>query len=113
MPTNLGKKLAALAVHKLANPILAKLVRELHGSLPIGRRGFNDGNGLHSDYVNNRNSAHTDLTQECFKPYEFADSDYTDITYRDGTRVSHGDETRWDDSHTDSGRYEDYSDMCR
>lgn len=99
MATKLGRRLAALDPTKVDNPILAKLIRELHGAV-CRTGGFNDSGRVHSDYVDNDSHSHSDLTKASFC---YSDSTpHTDLSYRDGREYNHSDGTDMCDNHSDS-----------
>ena len=93
------------------NPTLGKLVDSLHK--PHEVKGFNDRTGPHSDYVNNDKDCHTDQAGKYTSCGDDDNENHSDITHKGGTRYSHTDCHDMCDNHTDSGRYTDYTDMCR
>jgi hypothetical protein len=117
MATKLGRKLAALKPEAVRNPVLARLVGELKGALTACSGGFNDCGREHTDYIDNDRAAHTDLSEASLPRNCEPDPAHSDLSYADGRRYSHSDETDMCDNHSDSDPNHlwrwGYSDMTR
>ncbi len=113
MSTELGDKLARLRLSDIDKPALSGLVEELQGQCAL-REGFNDTYDSHTDYTNLDTGQYTDKVTKVKRPGKHPDhSDYQEGKSGFGWRHSHTDVHDMCDSHTDSGRYSDYTDMCR
>jgi hypothetical protein len=112
---NLRKDLAQIAVRDVKNPVLASLLGELHGEgLTSGR--FNDTTTAHRD-MTDRRRGHTDIPgsyQNCEAQKQWEADHHSDYEDHDtGRRHSHTDDTGYDDSHSDSGHNDVYSDITQ